>query len=142
MSKPGEGPPRGSIPGPLRATPDGRPEVIVDFEFRQGMFFLSVRNIGARPAQNVSVEFAPRFTGVGGQKEVTELPLFRELTYLAPDRRIETFLDTSESYFQRRQPTRIKVTVRYSDGGGADYLDRFEHNLEIYRELGYIDRAF
>jgi len=142
VSKPGGGPPRGSAPGGPRAAPDGRPEVIVDFEFRQGVFFLSVRNIGARPARNVSVEFAPRFTGAGGRKEVTELPLFRELTYLAPGRRIETFLDTSESYFQRRQPTRIKLSIRFSDGEGADYHDRLEHNLEIYRELGYIDRVF
>jgi hypothetical protein len=115
--------------------------VIVDFEFRQGLLFLSIRNIGGCPARDVTVDFAPRFTGVAGRKDVTKLPLFKELTYLAPDRRIETFLDTSESYFKRKQPTRIKVSVGYSDRDGTAYVDRFEHNLEIYREIGYVEGA-
>jgi hypothetical protein len=115
--------------------------VVVDFELRDGCFFLSVRNIGRAPARSVRVEFSPRFTGVGGEKKVTELPLFHDLSYLAPDRRIETFVDTSASYFQREQPTRMKVTIRYHDRDGAEYVDRFEHNLEIYREIGYVERA-
>lgn len=113
----------------------------MDFEFRQGSFFLSIRNLGRTAARAVRVDFAPGFTGLEGQKEVTALPLFTDLTYLAPDRRLETFLDTSASYFQREQPTRIKVSVRYHDRDGNQYLDRFEHNLEIYRELGYVAPA-
>lgn len=120
----------------------GRPEVIVDFEFRQGLFFISVRNIGAKPAINVRVDFAPSFTGLSGTKQVTDLPLFRDLTYLAPARCIETFVDTSVSYFERVQPTRIKMSVGYGDQNGNRFADRFEHNLEIYREIGYVDRSW
>jgi len=128
------------IPRRLRDFLCGRPEVIVDFEFRHGFFFVSVRNIGAKPAINVRVEFVPAFTGLAGAKSVPDLPLFRDLTYLAPDRRIETFVDTSVSYFEREQPTRIKMSVSYSDLDGGRFMDRFEHNLEIYREIGYIER--
>ncbi len=118
-----------------------RPDVVVDFELREGCFFVSVRNIGRAPARSVRVEFAPPFTGLGGEKEVTKLPLFHDLTYLAPGRRIETFVDTSVSYFLREQPTRMKVIVHYRDRQGHEYMDRFEHNLEIYRDLGYISRS-
>lgn len=118
-----------------------RPEVIVDFEFRQGLFFISVRNLGARPALNVRVEFSPAFTGVSPGTAVTQLPLFRDLTFLAPGRRIATFLDTSANYFERNQPTRIKVHVRYHDAAGSAYANRFEHNLEVYRGIGYISRG-
>lgn len=116
-----------------------RPEVIVDFEFRRGLFFLSIRNAGSRPAINVRVTFSPAFTGCAGEKAITELPLFQDLTYLPPDRRIETFVDTSASYFERKQPTRIKVGIEYHDSEGRLFAERFEQNLEIYREIGYVD---
>ncbi len=128
------------IPRQLQRLLFGRPEVIVDFEFRQGLFFLSIRNAGTKPAVNVRVDFAPSFTGCAGEKDVTQLPLFKDLTYLAPDRRIETFVDTSVSYFQRKQPTRIKLSVEYRDQHGKRFVDRLEHNLEIYREIGYVER--
>lgn len=128
------------FPRRLRDLLYGRPEVIVDFEFRQGLFFVSIHNIGTKPATDVRIDFVPTFTGLAGEKAVSELPLFRDLTYLAPNRRIETFVDTSVSYFERDQPTLIKMSVGYSDLGGARFVDRFEHNLEIYREIGYIER--
>lgn len=131
---------RGGSAGERQIEDDFRPDVIVDFEFRDGLLFLSIRNIGPVPAIDVEVDFSPSFTGVGGSKDVTELALFNDLTFLAPGRRIETFLDTSASYFNRDQPTRIKVRVRYRSRGGARHEDRFEHNLEIYREIGFIDR--
>lgn len=132
---------RRRIPRELKRLLFSRPDVIVDFEFRQGLFFLSIRNAGTKPAINVRVDFAPPFTGCAGEKSVTELPLFKDLTYLAPDRRIETFVDTSASYFQRKQPTRIKVSVEYRDSHGRRFAESFEHNLEIYREIGYIGRS-
>lgn len=131
---------RRRIPRELQRLLFGRPEVIVDFEFRYGLLFVSIRNAGTKPAINVQVDFAPSFTGCAGEKAVSELPLFKDLTYLAPDRYIETFVDTSASYFQRKQPTRIKVSVDYRDPRGRRFADRFEHNLEIYREIGYIER--
>lgn len=135
--------PREVFSGKRRRSGDDnrRPDVLVDFEFRDGLFFISIRNIGGVPAINVGVDFSPPFTGVGGAKNVTELPLFSDLSFLAPGRRIETFLDTSASYFHREQPTRVKVRVHYSSREGTRFEDRFEHNLEIYRELGYVDRS-
>ena len=60
-------------------------------KIEKGLLFLSVKNIGAKPAINVSVAFKKKILGVEGSKVVSALPLFRNIAYLAPQREIETF---------------------------------------------------
>jgi hypothetical protein len=117
-----------------------RPEVIVDFVFEDGLFFVSVKNIGERPAVKVSVKFDQKFYGVEGTKEISALPLFRNIEFLAPQREIVAFLDRSEAYFGRQEPTKIAVKVSYRDSRGNKYEAAIRHDLEIYRELGYVRR--
>jgi hypothetical protein len=81
-----------------------RPDVIVDFVFEDGMLFVAVQNIGSQPAQQVHVTFEPPFRGLGGAASVPELPLFRNIEFLAPSRSIRTLLDSSAAYFARQEP--------------------------------------
>lgn len=115
-----------------------RPEVIVDFVFEEGLLFVRVENIGARPAHGVTVEFEPAFTGLGGTRKVAALALFHNLRFLAPRRAIMTFLDSSAAYFGRGEPTRIRATVRYGDGDEGEFEESIEHDLEIYREIAWV----
>ena len=103
-----EGPAASAVEGPAPSAVEGaesgngtgdrwRPDVIVDFVFDEGKFFIAVENIGDRPAVDVSVRFDRRFTGVGGERDLSTLPLFKGIPFLAPRRRIVTFLDTSAS---------------------------------------------
>jgi hypothetical protein len=125
---------------PRQATGDaiGRPDVIVEFLFDCGLFSIAVRNIGNRPALKVSVTFDKKIIGVGGAKDISALALFRNIEFLGPGREVVTFLDSSHSYFRRKQPTIISVRVSYRDSDGASYAATITHDLEIYRELGYI----
>src|SRR5262245_4313098 len=116
-----------------------RPDVIVDFVFDEGKFFIAVENIGERPAVDVSVRFDQPFTGVG-ERKVSTLPLFKGIPFLAPRRRIVTFLDTSASYFARRQPTSLSATVRYADIDGVKYKLVIRHDLAIYRDVSSLPR--
>lgn len=116
----------------------GRPEVIVEFLFDRGRLFISVNNIGKRAAVNVSVKFDKKIVGLGGTKEISSLPLFRSLQFLGPKRQIVTFLDTSGSYFKRKQPTKITARVSYQDTDAQNYDETISHNLEVYRELVYL----
>ena len=116
----------------------GRPDVIVEFLFDCGLFSIAVRNIGNRPALKVSATFDKKIVGIGGAKEISALALFRNIEFLGPGREIVTFLDTSHSYFRHKQPTNISVRVSYNDSAGASYEATITHDLEIYRELGYI----
>jgi hypothetical protein len=119
----------------------GRPEVIVEFLFDNGLFLVCVRNIGARPAVRVSTKFSQKFTGLGGTKEISALPLFKNIEFLGPHREITTLLDDSSSYFRRKQPTRISARIVYSDTEDQKYEAVINHDLEIYRELGYVNRS-
>jgi len=122
-------------------TPSERqPEVIVDFVFEDGLFFIAIKNISPGPAYDVSVTFNKKFTGVEGTKEISALPLFRNIPFLAPHKEIVAFLDTSASYFRRHQPTNIRATITYQNAAGALCKSVVRHDLTIYKEIGYIRR--
>ena len=118
--------------------PPGRPEVIVEFLFDRGVLSIALRNIGTRAAKKVAVSFDRSFTGFGGSKEVSSLSVFRNLEFLGPAREIVTLLDTSASYFARKQPTKITARVSYLDAEDRKYEAAMDHDLEIYRELSWV----
>ena len=61
-----------------------RPDVLVDFNLRNGLLFVTVQNIGAGSAYQVVTRFDHPFRGLGGRKDLTELALPAEI---APARR-------------------------------------------------------
>src|ERR1700686_3449700 len=116
----------------------GRPEVVVEFLFDRGMLFISVRNIGGRPAINIAVKFDKSIVGLGGTKEISALALFKNIEFLGPAREIVTLVDTSGSYFQRKQPTKVCARISYLDLARQKYETTIKHDLEIFRELSYL----
>ena len=116
------------------------PDVIVDFIFDAGLFFISIINIGDKPAFKVSVTFDKKIRGLAGTKEISALPLFNNIEFLAPGKKITTFLDRSESYFGRKGPTKISASISYRDSKGTRYSVKIKHDLGIYRDIGYIIR--
>jgi hypothetical protein len=120
---------------------DGRPEVIVEILFERGLLFVSVRNIGNRPAVTVSVTFRRKLLGLNGTRDVSSQALFRNIEFLGPGREIVTFLDSSSSYFRRRQPTKLVAKVAYGDLNGRQYAVIIKHDLEIYRDLVFVETS-
>ena len=116
------------------------PDVIVDFIFDEGLFFIAISNLGDRPAYKVSVKFDCRIYGFGG-KDICALPLFGNIEFLAPHKTITTFLDSSGSYFGSGGPTKISARVAYKDFRGTKKVATIKHDLEIYREIGFIRRS-
>jgi hypothetical protein len=131
---------RAAPPAPRTAGNLPGHEVILDVIFEEGLLFLAVRNLGVAPAVNVSMKFDRAIHGVNGSKEVSALPLFRHIAFLAPQKEIRTFLDTSASYFSRNEPTRFSVAINYEDLLGRAAAYSLTHDLEIYREIGYVRR--
>ena len=116
------------------------PDVILDAVFDRGLLFLVLENIGDLPAHAVRVKFGERFSGVGGARRIDRLTLFRKLEFLAPHKAIEVFLDRSASYFARGEPTTLTAAVSWRTPAGVRRRTTIVHDLEIYRDLGYIDR--
>ena len=115
-------------------------EVILDIVFDRGLLFLVVENIGDLPAHSVRVKFDKPFSGVGGTKKMQRLALFRKLEFLAPRKSISVFLDRSASYFAREEPTQLTAAVSWRTSAGERRSSTIHHDLEIYRDLGFIER--
>ena len=115
-----------------------KPEVIVDFIFNDGLLYIAVRNIGAQSAYKVSTQFDQEIHGVAGEKKISDLALFRCIEFLPPQKEIRTFLDSSASYFGRDEPLMISTRISYQDSRKKRYVTTIDHNLEIYKEIGYI----
>lgn len=120
------------------AKSDAKPDVIVDFIFEQGTLFIAVINIGDAPAYGISVTFNKEIRGVGGSKLISGMPLFRRIEFMPPEKNISTFLDTSASYFSGGQPPEVETAITFSDRQGNSYRNQIKHNLNIYRDIGYI----
>ena len=114
--------------------------VILDVVFDRGLLFLVVENLGDRPAHSVRVKFEQQFSGVGGTKKMHRLALFRKLEFLAPRKAIEVFLDRSDSYFAREEPSQLTAAISWRTPDGARRSTTVHHDLEIYRDLGFIER--
>ena len=114
-------------------TDDG---VVVDIVFEDGVFYLELANLADRPALNVACSFDPPLVDAQG-RDVSELGLFRHMTFLGPRRRVRTLLDSLSGYFERGRTTSVSVTVEYERPGGVRRASKQTHNLEIYRELAY-----
>jgi len=118
-----------------------RPEVIVEFLFESGLLYISIKNIGARPAINVAVKFNKPLIGLNGAKDISALALFRNIEFLGPGREIVSLLDSSSSYFKRKQPTKVSASISYRDLEKRPYETTIKHDLEIYRELPFVSRT-
>ena len=116
----------------------GRPDVIVDVAFEEGLLFLSVANVGDRAALDVKTTFNRKLVGLGGTKDVAALALFRNISYLAPGKEIRTLLDSAPSWFARNtRTTGLTARVAYRDAEKKEYRGTMTHDLEIYRDLDY-----
>jgi hypothetical protein len=113
-------------------------DVIVDFRFDHGLLYIALVNVSAFSAYRVSVRFDRPFCGLGGECEISRLRLFRRVEFLAPHKRIETLLDSSQAYFRRREPTLIKATVSFRDVNGKPHTRRIIHDLKIYQDVSYV----
>ena len=106
--------------------------------FIDGLFFILIKNNTNKPVFNVKVKFSSKLKGVNGLKEITSINLFKNIEFLAPQKEIKAFLDTSESFFNSKQPTKIITEIYYSDIYDKTKKIIIKHNLDIYKDIGYI----
>ena len=118
-----------------------RPDVILDFIFDNGLFFISVENIGGGPALKVTTTFDQKIVGLQGTREISALPLFKLIEFLAPHKAIKTLLDSSAAYFSREEPTRISVHITYRDSSRKRYSATIYHDLDIYKDISYVPKV-
>ena len=110
-------------------------DVILGVELDRGLLFLALENLGDLPAHTVRVRFAQPLHGLGGEKRVDRLQIFRRLEFLPPHRRIRIFLDRTELFFARKEPTELAVTVTWRTDDGHRRRRELRHDLAAYRDF-------
>jgi len=125
--------------GKTKSTSNGpRPDVIVDFSCQQGLLFVSLKNIGERSAYAVRTAFDKPLLGLNGQKNISELQLFRCVEFVPPHKEFTQLIDPVAVWFKQQRPSRYTITLTYSDREGSKFRERIVHDLNIYKDLGCI----
>jgi len=96
-------------------------------------------NIGSRPAHAVRVRFAEPLRGLGGEKRVDRLRIFRQLELLGPRRRIRIFLDRAALFFAREEQTKLEVRIAWRTDDGKRGSRTVRHDLDAYRDFPYLE---
>ena len=120
----------------LTSPPPQRPEVIIDFAVEEGLLTVGLKNVGSTSAYHVRTLFDKPFCGLGGEKSISGMRLFRGLDFLPPEKEYRQFVDYLRAYAKRKEPLRIKATVSYRDRDGNRYEETMWHDLRIFLELG------
>jgi hypothetical protein len=113
-----------------------RPEVIVDFAVEEGLLTVALKNVGGTSAYRVRTVFDKPFCGLGGEKSISGMRLFRQVDFLPPQKEYRQFIDRLQAYAKRREPMHIKAKVSYRDRDGNRYQETILHDLRIFLELG------
>jgi hypothetical protein len=114
-------------------------DVILDVEFEDGLLFLVLENFGSRPAHAVRVRFAEPLRGLGGERRIDRLRIFRRLELLPPRRRIRIFLDRSALFFSREQTTQFEARIAWRTDDGERRSRTVRHDLDAYRDFPYLE---
>ncbi|MGZ4256506.1 MAG: hypothetical protein ACXVRE_01935 [Gaiellaceae bacterium] len=114
-------------------------DVILDVELDRGLFFLVLENLGDEPAHAVRARFEEPVRGLGGERRIDRLQLFRRLEFLGPRRRIRVFLDRSALFFARDEPTSLSVTVAWRTDRGERRSREIRHDLAAYRDFPHLE---
>lgn len=110
--------------------------MIIDFAVEEGLLTVGLKNVGGTSAYHVRTAFDKPFRGLGGEKSISGMRLFRGLDFIPPEKEYRQFVDRIQVYANRKEPMRIKATVSYRDRDGNQYEETILHDLRIFLELG------
>jgi hypothetical protein len=117
----------------------GTADVVLDVEFADGLLFLVLANLGDEPAHSVRVRFDEPLHGLGGDRRIDRLRIFRRLEFLAPQRRIRIFFDRSALFFARGDATAFTATLAWRTDAGERCTRTIRHDLDVYRDFPYLE---
>ncbi len=109
--------------------------VLLDVVLEQELLFFTLKNISDQPVFNVSVHFDQPIFALGGQKEISELNVFKRTPFLAPQKEIKIFIDFISNFSKNNSTTWINVRIRYYDWKAKLHEHTITHNIAIYQEL-------
>ena len=114
------------------------PDVIVDFEYSEGVIFIVIENIGGDSAFDVQTKFSKKILGMQKTKDISSLKIFKLLRFLPPAKKIKIPVDLFRFYLLGKQPLQISVTVFFRNKTKQKFRNSISHDLSIYRDISKI----
>jgi len=111
------------------------PDIIVDFEYNDGMLFIVIENIGDDPAYDASVRFNKKILGMQKTKNISSLRIFKLLKFLPPGKKIKMFVDLFQFYLTSKQPMQIKTIIFFRNKLKQTFQNSIQHDLSIYKDF-------
>ncbi|MDH5463416.1 MAG: hypothetical protein OEW49_03825 [Nitrosopumilus sp.] len=115
--------------------PVKNPNVIVDFEYDEGLIFIVIENIGNDSAYNTSVRFNKKILGMQKTKKISDLRIFQSLSFLPPGKKIKILVDLFQFYLAGKQPTQISTVISFSNKLKQIFQNSIQHDLSIYKDF-------
>lgn len=112
-------------------------DVIFDVVFEDGLLFFELSNSASTPARKVVTVFRKPVIAPDGITDIASLNVFRKTEFLAPGKTIRVFVDSVRSYFARRQPNFVHVSISWKQGAKT-MATQISHDIRIYRDLPYV----
>jgi hypothetical protein len=116
--------------------------VIVDFEIDAEAVFLIIKNLGARPALNLKIQPSSAILGLEGKKDISQLTIFKKISYLAPLKEIKIFVDSYESFFTHLKDPSMFFKISYKNEKQKSFKMKIHHDLRIYADLIYFIKKY
>jgi len=109
--------------------------IIVDFEIDASLVHILIKNSELHPLLNVKIKPSAPIVGLGGNKDLSKLNVFKEIKYLAPQKELKIFVDSYESFFRNLKQSTIDFTITFQDTNNKSYKTKISHDLKIYLDL-------
>jgi len=111
--------------------------IVVDFEVDAESVFISIRNLSDLPALRLRIKSSVAIQGLDGEKDISQLAIFKEISYFAPHKKIRVYVDEHESFFKHLTNTKVSFTIAYEDESARPVRHTIHHELAIYKDLTY-----
>ena len=117
-----------------------RPYVYFDLVTDGPLIIAKIKNTGLTAAHDVSVNIDPKLLVTLHGRTFDARITSTLITLMPPGKEIEEFIE-SYSAFEKENPSlKYKGNLSYRDVNGRDYMESFEIDLSIRKDLTYIGR--
>jgi hypothetical protein len=118
--------------------PGKNPDVIVDFEYDDGLLFIVIENIGNDSAYDTAIRFNKKILGMQKTKNISSLKIFQSLKFLPPGKKIKILVDLFQFYWRGKQPIQIRTGIFFRNKLRKTFQNSIKHDLSIYKDIAEI----
>jgi hypothetical protein len=117
-----------------------RPYVYFDLVPFSNLIIAKIKNTGITAAYNISVTISPQLRTSLQNRTFDARITSAVVTLMPPGKEIEEFIGSYTGIENQNPSLKYKGKVRYSDVNGRDYMEPFEIDLSIRKDLAYIGK--